>query len=211
MCSRSTPASMTTTPSWSAWTGPRNSRRRRRGRRYRRGPGSRRHTASGTGATERPACSWPAPLPAPGATWRSPTAAGGGTSPGSPWTWPTSTCPAGRSCPSWPAPTPTGCRRFTRPPGRWSIRGVAARRPPHGPPHAEARLLARHRGDRDQRAVPAVPRPPDPGPRDDGARGRRMAAAPQRLGETRRLAVPDRGRADQAEIPIPNNLIRMRY
>ncbi len=35
----------------------------------------------------------------PGAMWRSPTAARSGTSPGSPWTWPTSTCPAGGSCP----------------------------------------------------------------------------------------------------------------
>jgi len=50
---------------------------------------------------------------------------------------------------------------------------------------------------------------PDRG--DDGARGRRMAAAPERLGETRRLAVRDRGRADQAEVPLPGNSMRMGY
>ena len=90
--------------------------------------------------------------------------------------------------------------------------GGAAHRPAAGDTlHTQARELAEYSGDRTGGSGAAVPGPPDSQPESPGAGNRSMAKATKPGGDSSGLALHHRGRSNQAQVPLPINIIAADY
>jgi len=88
-----------------------------------------------------------------------------------------------------------------------ALGGASSLRAVRDSPHAQARLMAEHGGDRDKRIEPPVPRPTHPVDGGDGRGGTVMGGAAERRESHGAMAVHHGGRKDQAAAFVSTDLV----